>query len=275
EECDDLREMVKVGLLKKLTIRIALELELLQQLIDRANEKGWRNEYPFSLHALILSLCTVCLTIVHPGPYILQRKKSVSLTPLVVYTSPVSGEKKAPTATLMHRQCSDETTTSMKQNILEKVKLDPLAKDEKDVNQMHQCSDETTSSMKQNIPEKVEIEPLAKEEKDSIAEKVELEPLAKDEKDVNQMHQCSDETTSSKKQSIPKKVELKPLAKDEKDKQSIPKKVELEPLAKDEKDINQMHQCSDETTSSMKQSIPEKVEREPLAKDEKDVPMLR
>ncbi|CAN4110753.1 unnamed protein product [Withania somnifera] len=63
EECDDLREKVKVGLLKKLTTveleqkakilheditkhRIAQELELLQKLIDRANEKGWRHEYP-------------------------------------------------------------------------------------------------------------------------------------------------------------------------------------------------------------------------------------
>ncbi|CAN4108133.1 unnamed protein product [Withania somnifera] len=64
EECNDLREKVTAGLLKKLTIveleqkakilheditkhRIARELELLQKLIDRANEKGWRHEYPF------------------------------------------------------------------------------------------------------------------------------------------------------------------------------------------------------------------------------------
>ncbi|XP_049379632.1 zinc finger CCCH domain-containing protein 19-like isoform X1 [Solanum stenotomum] len=66
EDCDVLRKNVKAGLQKKPTIveleqkakilheditkhRIAQELELLQKLIDRANEKGRREEYPFFL----------------------------------------------------------------------------------------------------------------------------------------------------------------------------------------------------------------------------------
>ncbi|KAM7482042.1 hypothetical protein LguiB_006625 [Lonicera macranthoides] len=83
EECEDLRLKVKLGLLKKITVVstlevkiqgcrddqitneleqkarslhedltkhwIARELLLLQNLIDRANEKGWRREYPFVL----------------------------------------------------------------------------------------------------------------------------------------------------------------------------------------------------------------------------------
>ncbi|KAI8552539.1 hypothetical protein RHMOL_Rhmol06G0274800 [Rhododendron molle] len=64
EECEDLRQKVKDGLLRKLTIVelehkakslheditnhwINRELAVLQNLIDRANEKGWRREYPF------------------------------------------------------------------------------------------------------------------------------------------------------------------------------------------------------------------------------------
>ncbi|KAI4351941.1 hypothetical protein L6164_006239 [Bauhinia variegata] len=64
EECDDLHQRVKDGLVPRLTIvdleqkvkvlhedmtkhYIARELALLQNLIDRANEKGWRREYPF------------------------------------------------------------------------------------------------------------------------------------------------------------------------------------------------------------------------------------
>uniref|UniRef100_M1CBK7 Uncharacterized protein n=2 Tax=Solanum tuberosum TaxID=4113 RepID=M1CBK7_SOLTU len=64
EECNVFREKVKAGLLKKLTIveleqkaeilheditkhNIAQELQLLQNRIDRANEKGWRDQYPF------------------------------------------------------------------------------------------------------------------------------------------------------------------------------------------------------------------------------------
>ncbi|PHU10244.1 hypothetical protein BC332_22104 [Capsicum chinense] len=65
EECNELKEKVKAGLLKKLTIveleqkakilheditkhRIAQELELLQKLTDNANEKGRRYQYSFS-----------------------------------------------------------------------------------------------------------------------------------------------------------------------------------------------------------------------------------
>ncbi|RVW55321.1 hypothetical protein CK203_002344 [Vitis vinifera] len=33
---------------------IARELDLLQNLIDRANEKGWRKEYPFTLYRIPL-----------------------------------------------------------------------------------------------------------------------------------------------------------------------------------------------------------------------------
>ncbi|XP_028079924.1 uncharacterized protein At5g08430-like isoform X11 [Camellia sinensis] len=44
EECEDLSQKVKDGLLKKPTIWIARELNLLRNLIDRANEKGWRRE---------------------------------------------------------------------------------------------------------------------------------------------------------------------------------------------------------------------------------------
>ncbi|XP_028079918.1 uncharacterized protein At5g08430-like isoform X5 [Camellia sinensis] len=56
EECEDLSQKVKDGLLKKPTIArslheditkhwIARELNLLRNLIDRANEKGWRREF--------------------------------------------------------------------------------------------------------------------------------------------------------------------------------------------------------------------------------------
>ncbi|KAF7124830.1 hypothetical protein RHSIM_Rhsim12G0008900 [Rhododendron simsii] len=64
EECNDLKQKVKGGLLRKPTIVeveqkarnlhkditkhwIGRELALLQNRIDRANEKGWRREYPF------------------------------------------------------------------------------------------------------------------------------------------------------------------------------------------------------------------------------------
>uniref|UniRef100_A0A0V0H9N8 Putative ovule protein n=1 Tax=Solanum chacoense TaxID=4108 RepID=A0A0V0H9N8_SOLCH len=66
EECNVFREKVKAGLLKKLTImeleqkaeilheditkhNIAQELQLLQNRIDRANEKGWRDQLTQSL----------------------------------------------------------------------------------------------------------------------------------------------------------------------------------------------------------------------------------
>ncbi|XP_050254254.1 uncharacterized protein At5g08430-like isoform X3 [Quercus robur] len=64
EECEDLQQMVENGLLKKPTVVeleqkarslheditkhwIEMELVKLQKCIDRANEKGWRAEYPF------------------------------------------------------------------------------------------------------------------------------------------------------------------------------------------------------------------------------------
>ncbi|XP_058776559.1 uncharacterized protein LOC131650870 [Vicia villosa] len=64
EECEDLHRRVKDGLVKRPTIVdleekarmlheditkhwLANELVILQNLIDRANEKGWRREYPF------------------------------------------------------------------------------------------------------------------------------------------------------------------------------------------------------------------------------------
>nr|XP_016491595.1 PREDICTED: uncharacterized protein At5g08430-like [Nicotiana tabacum] len=141
EECDDLREKVKKGLLKKPTIveleqkakilheditkhRIARELDLLKKLIDRANEKGWR--YELFQH--------------------LGRKKLLqqpSYLPSVLQNIPGV--------------------------IPEEVELEALAKDESDGNQMKQCSDKTTSP-KQNIPgvipEEVELEALDKDKKD-------------------------------------------------------------------------------------------------------------
>ncbi|KAH7833711.1 hypothetical protein Vadar_008959 [Vaccinium darrowii] len=70
EECNDLKQKVKGGLLRKLTIVeleqksrslhkditkhwIGRELALLQNRIDRANEKGWRREYPFLIYLVI------------------------------------------------------------------------------------------------------------------------------------------------------------------------------------------------------------------------------
>ncbi|CAL9019630.1 unnamed protein product [Prunus brigantina] len=66
EECEDLRQRIKDGLLKSLTVVelqekvqmlheditkhwLVRELALLQKLIDQANEKGWRREYPFKI----------------------------------------------------------------------------------------------------------------------------------------------------------------------------------------------------------------------------------
>ncbi|KAL5555135.1 hypothetical protein UlMin_037371 [Ulmus minor] len=70
EECEDLRDRVKDGLLKKPTIVefeqkarslheditkhwIARELILLQKRIDQASEKGWGREYPFTRRQLL------------------------------------------------------------------------------------------------------------------------------------------------------------------------------------------------------------------------------
>ncbi|KAE9588334.1 hypothetical protein Lalb_Chr22g0354251 [Lupinus albus] len=67
EECKDLHQRVKDGLVKKPMIVdvertaralhedmtkhwLARELTMLQNLIDRTNEKGWRREYPFLIY---------------------------------------------------------------------------------------------------------------------------------------------------------------------------------------------------------------------------------
>ncbi|PON61854.1 hypothetical protein PanWU01x14_142720 [Parasponia andersonii] len=64
EECEDLCNRVKNGILKRPTVtelkqkartlheditkhRISSELALLRRRSDHANEKGWRREYPF------------------------------------------------------------------------------------------------------------------------------------------------------------------------------------------------------------------------------------
>ncbi|XP_031744704.1 uncharacterized protein At5g08430 isoform X2 [Cucumis sativus] len=44
EECKDLDLRIKNGLVKRLTIWLSREISLLQNLIDQANEKGWRKE---------------------------------------------------------------------------------------------------------------------------------------------------------------------------------------------------------------------------------------
>ncbi|KAL5787026.1 hypothetical protein ACOSP7_003975 [Xanthoceras sorbifolium] len=71
EECEDLRQRVKNGLLKRPTVVeleqkarslheeitkhwISRELILLQNHIDRANEKGWRREYPLMTYLQLL-----------------------------------------------------------------------------------------------------------------------------------------------------------------------------------------------------------------------------
>ncbi|XP_049379600.1 uncharacterized protein At5g08430-like isoform X3 [Solanum stenotomum] len=153
EECDDLKEKVKAGLLEKLTIveleqkakilheditkhRIARELELLQKLIDRANEKGWRHDLFQHLEKRKLLQQASYLS------FVLQN------IPAVI-PEEVELESLDRNDNQMH-QCSDETTP-MKQNIPgttpEKVELEPLSKDEKDDNQMHQCADETTPAV--------------------------------------------------------------------------------------------------------------------------------
>nr|GMC82380.1 SWIB/MDM2 domain,Plus-3,GYF, putative isoform 2 [Ipomoea batatas] len=70
-ECEDLRERVKAGLLKRLTVVelelkahdlheditkhwIDKEIKMLQRRIDHANEKGWRREYPLQCQKFTL-----------------------------------------------------------------------------------------------------------------------------------------------------------------------------------------------------------------------------
>ncbi|XVE86428.1 hypothetical protein DITRI_Ditri18aG0033500 [Diplodiscus trichospermus] len=72
EECEDLHQRIKNGSLKRLTVVeleakaqilhaditkhwLAAELTLLPKLIDRANEKGWRREYPFRISVCYMS----------------------------------------------------------------------------------------------------------------------------------------------------------------------------------------------------------------------------
>uniref|UniRef100_M1AQG8 Zinc finger PHD-type domain-containing protein n=1 Tax=Solanum tuberosum TaxID=4113 RepID=M1AQG8_SOLTU len=153
EECDDLKEKVKEGLLEKQTIveleqkakilheditkhRIARELELLQKLIDRANEKGWRHLFDHLEKRKLLHQASYLSFVLPNIPAVIPEE--------------VELESLDRNDNQMH-QCSDETTP-MKQNIPgatpEKVELEPLSKDEKDVNQMHQYLDETTLQRK-------------------------------------------------------------------------------------------------------------------------------
>ncbi|WMV10464.1 hypothetical protein MTR67_003849 [Solanum verrucosum] len=69
----------------------------------------------------------------------------------------------------------------------EKIDLEPLSKDEKEVNQIHQCLDEIAPTTR-NIP-------------GVTPKEVELEPLGEDEWDANKMHQCAYETNPTKKTS--------------------------------------------------------------------------
>ncbi|KAI3795012.1 hypothetical protein L1987_37655 [Smallanthus sonchifolius] len=55
EEIEDLCQRVKDGLIKRPTVWLPRELVYLQNLIDRANEKGWRKEYPFIIKKLLQS----------------------------------------------------------------------------------------------------------------------------------------------------------------------------------------------------------------------------
>nr|XP_016497254.1 PREDICTED: zinc finger CCCH domain-containing protein 19-like isoform X2 [Nicotiana tabacum]XP_016497255.1 PREDICTED: zinc finger CCCH domain-containing protein 19-like isoform X2 [Nicotiana tabacum] len=227
EECDDLREKVKKGLLKKPTIveleqkakilheditkhRIARELDLLKKLIDRANEKGWRYELFRHLERKkLLQQPSYLSCVLQNIPGVIPEE--VELEALAKDES--DGNEM--------QQCSDKTTPP-KQNILgvipEEVELEALAKDESDGNEMQQCSDKTTPP-KQNIL-------------GVIPEEVELEALAKDESDGNEMQQCSDKTT-------PPKQNISGV---------IPVEEELEALDKDKKDCSQMQQWLDETT---------------------------
>ncbi|CAN0907423.1 Uncharacterized protein At5g08430 [Linum grandiflorum] len=52
EECQDLHRRVKDGLLKRPSVWIERELVKLNRLIDQANLKGWRKEYPLYLESL-------------------------------------------------------------------------------------------------------------------------------------------------------------------------------------------------------------------------------
>uniref|UniRef100_M1CBK3 Zinc finger family protein n=1 Tax=Solanum tuberosum TaxID=4113 RepID=M1CBK3_SOLTU len=126
EECDDLKEKVKAGLLEKLTI---VELEQKAKILHEDITKHHLEKRKLLQQASYLS-------------FVLQN------IPAVI-PEEVELESLDRNDNQMH-QCSDETTP-MKQNILgttpEKVELEPLSKGEKDDNQMHQCADETTPTV--------------------------------------------------------------------------------------------------------------------------------
>ncbi|KAM3377769.1 putative protein like [Capsicum galapagoense] len=181
EECDELKEKVKAGLVKKLTIveleqkakilheditkhRIAQELVLLQKLINNANEKGWRHKYPFSL-SWVPKLIVFGRTLNQSqGWKVLHRfvNQYIWRSQILKTTAYLSSQLE-----------------NIPQVIPEEVELE--SPDTND-NQVQQCSDETTSIKQQDIPR---VTP----------EKVHLEPPAKDETDGIKMHECGNEAT--------------------------------------------------------------------------------
>ncbi|KAM3290986.1 hypothetical protein P3S67_019275 [Capsicum chacoense] len=151
EECNELKEKVKAGLLKKLTIveleqkakilheditkhRIAQELELLQKLTDNANEKGRRYQvYRYIAQSQFLKTPSYLSSQLENNiPCVIPEE--VELESLDTNDNQV-------------QQCSDETT-SMKQDIPrvtpEKVQLEPPAEDETDGNKTHEYANGTT-----------------------------------------------------------------------------------------------------------------------------------
>ncbi|PHT41543.1 hypothetical protein CQW23_20397 [Capsicum baccatum] len=160
EECDELKEKVKAGLVKKLTIveleqkakilheditkhRIAQELVLLQKLINNANEKGWRHKYPFSLSWVPKLIVFGRDLILKTTAYLSSQLENI---PQVI---PEEVELESPdTNDNQVQQCSDGTTSIKQQDIPrvtpEKVHLEPPAKDETDGIKMHECGNEAT-----------------------------------------------------------------------------------------------------------------------------------
>ncbi|XP_015165024.1 zinc finger CCCH domain-containing protein 19-like isoform X2 [Solanum tuberosum] len=156
EDCDVLRKNVKAGLQKKPTIveleqrakilheditkhRIAQELELLQKLIDRANEKGRRQE-------------------------LFQHLEKRKLLQQASYLSFVLQNIPQVTPEKIELESLDRNDNHMHRG---------MAEDERNGNKMHQCEDETTTPTKKNIPgvipEKVGLEPLAENEDENLS----------------------------------------------------------------------------------------------------------
>ncbi|XP_047250779.1 uncharacterized protein At5g08430-like [Capsicum annuum] len=151
EECDELKEKVKAGLVKKLTIveleqkakilheditkhRIAQELVLLQKLINNANEKGWRHKVnQYIWRSQILKTTAYLSSQLENIPQVIPEE--------VELESPDTNDNQV-------QQCSDETTSIKQQDIPrvtpEKVHLEPPAKDETDGIKMHECGNEAT-----------------------------------------------------------------------------------------------------------------------------------